>query len=391
MNKKPQINQILRHIIQIGYLFLFPGLFAICFSQIKLIYDMVVLKHLNFALNPQFLFEFFIVFILTILLGRFFCGYICAFGSLLEGWHFISKKIFKVNFVMNRKVDRYLKFLKYILLIFIILIIWTLNNNNFSAFSPWDAIAEIRDFPDVIFMYNVGLVVLVFVIFGEVFIERFFCRYLCPLGAFLNITGMLNVFRIVKKYDPYEKSEVCTQNCPMGIDLKHNIIKGNECIRCFKCIDESPENKLEPFILKKKLNKKYMYAIVLTSITLIILFKVMSSVKLDNIGLTDALKSAEHSNIHLKSNYKDGTYVGIGNGYRQDIEVKVVIFNNRITDIEVIKSHESQNFSEVPFKLIPATIIKKQSLDVDLISGATRTSSGFDSAVEDALNQAQKN
>lgn len=62
---------------------------------------------------------------------------------------------------------------------------------------------------------------------------------------------------------------------------------------------------------------------------------------------------------------------------------------NAITGITVLEHHEvSSRYYTRPLQEIPADIIENQSLDVDLIAGATRTSVGVVNAVNDALNQA---
>lgn len=92
--------------------------------------------------------------------------------------------------------------------------------------------------------------------------------------------------------------------------------------------------------------------------------------------------------------HKDGTYEGRGEGYNQSepIVVSVTVQDGRIAEI-VVKSHgESQQ--QVPqvesaLEKIPGAMTKKNSTAVDGIAGATETSEGLKTAVEDAMAQAQ--
>ncbi len=85
----------------------------------------------------------------------------------------------------------------------------------------------------------------------------------------------------------------------------------------------------------------------------------------------------------------DGTYTGIADGFGKNLTVSVTIEANRITDIVITSHNERQaRFYERPMKEIPTAIIDTQSLDVDVISGATYTSVGIINAVNDALKQA---
>lgn len=91
-----------------------------------------------------------------------------------------------------------------------------------------------------------------------------------------------------------------------------------------------------------------------------------------------------------KSGYKDGTYYGEGTGFGGKIRVEVRIKNGKIKKITVTEAAgEGASYLESAKKLIP-NILKKQSPDVDAVSGATYTSNGILNAVQDALEQAQQ-
>ncbi len=85
----------------------------------------------------------------------------------------------------------------------------------------------------------------------------------------------------------------------------------------------------------------------------------------------------------------DGEYVGTGNGYGGEMEVKVTMKDGQITAVEVLKHGETAGISDPALEQMPKTIVDKQSLnDVDVVAGASRTSQGILAAVQDALNQA---
>lgn len=85
----------------------------------------------------------------------------------------------------------------------------------------------------------------------------------------------------------------------------------------------------------------------------------------------------------------DGTYEGEATGYRPGLLVEVVVKNGAIADITVTEHHEvNSRYYVRPMQEIPATIIENQSLDVDIIAGATRTSVGVINAVNDAVSKA---
>ncbi|WP_102401344.1 FMN-binding protein [Haloimpatiens massiliensis] len=97
-----------------------------------------------------------------------------------------------------------------------------------------------------------------------------------------------------------------------------------------------------------------------------------------------------NSNIETKKEYTDGVYQGVGKGYRPELVVEVTIENGKISKIDIVSDNETPRFSRVPFETIPDEIVTEQSTEVDLVSGATRTSRGIVEAVNDALSKAGK-
>jgi len=81
----------------------------------------------NFLEAFPSLVEFVVVMGITLLMGRWFCGWLCAFGAYNDLIYFLSKKIFKSKFKINEKVDNILKYVKYIVLIFIVIVSWTMG------------------------------------------------------------------------------------------------------------------------------------------------------------------------------------------------------------------------------------------------------------------------
>lgn len=89
--------------------------------------------------------------------------------------------------------------------------------------------------------------------------------------------------------------------------------------------------------------------------------------------------------------YRDGVYRAESTGYRAHLWVEVTIEDGRITKVEVVEHYEKgKEYYETPIREIPKEIVKKQSTDVEVISGATKTSLGIMEATRLALlNAAQ--
>ncbi|MPQ43338.1 FMN-binding protein [Clostridium tarantellae] len=83
-------------------------------------------------------------------------------------------------------------------------------------------------------------------------------------------------------------------------------------------------------------------------------------------------------------NYNNGEYEGDGNGCNGKIKVNVKIDENKIKDINILSHTEDEEYF-VDAKVLIPNIIEKQSVEVDTISGATKSSDGIIEAVKNAL------
>ncbi|MEN8904956.1 MAG: FMN-binding protein, partial [Clostridiales bacterium] len=87
--------------------------------------------------------------------------------------------------------------------------------------------------------------------------------------------------------------------------------------------------------------------------------------------------------------YNDGVYTGTANGYAPNLTVSVTIESDKIVSVEVGSNNETPSFASEPIASIPDAIVEAQSTDVDIVSGATKTSNGIKNAVADALSKAK--
>jgi uncharacterized protein with FMN-binding domain len=87
----------------------------------------------------------------------------------------------------------------------------------------------------------------------------------------------------------------------------------------------------------------------------------------------------------------DGVYKGVAAGYQEGLTVEVTVTRGTVSEIIVTDHNEmGRQYYKRAIDLIPGKIIEEQKTDVDGVTGATFTSMGIMSAVEDALKQAQK-
>lgn len=198
-----------------------------------------------------------ILLIPTLLLGRFFCNWICPYGTLHQfiGWIFNNKTI-KDKIESNRYRKGYAA--KYLILIgfgtaalFGSLQIGLLDPICLLFRSFTVAILPTVDMPtEWVYVrphvhhlsWVVGFILLFFVSMNLV-IPRFFCRYVCPLGATLGVLSRFSIWRIERDVQKCVDCDLCLQRCE-GASDPHTNLRKSECFVCFNCIDDCPHDAL---------------------------------------------------------------------------------------------------------------------------------------------------
>ena len=396
MKKKIHYIKILRNIIQLIFLILLPGLYANAFLGIKVLYQGLLNHNFSFAASLPVLISTISVIPLTLFLGRFFCGWMCAFGTLGDMMFFIGNKIFKFRFNINERVDSVLKHIKYLVFVLIFFIVWSLDNVNISAFSPWDAfgslfnLPHLPDFSYVIKEITIGFVLLVLIMIASMFIERFFCRYLCPMGAVFAIVSNLKLIRIKKPSALCGKCKACTKHCPMGIPLySTNRADSAECIDCMKCVTICPRDNVSVNVVTNPVNPAVVGALAVTAMSGVYFIGTYASDTSSSlIGATTTEQSITTAN---NSPYADGTYQGSGTGFRgATTTVSVTIKNGKINNIETVSYGDDAPYYNSAFQYVTNQIIDGQDANVDGVSGATFSSNGIMEAVSNALDQSKQ-
>lgn len=98
------------------------------------------------------------------------------------------------------------------------------------------------------------------------------------------------------------------------------------------------------------------------------------------------LSDTPFANVDL-SKVADGTYAGSYEVFPVAVDVKVIVKNHKILDIELLKHNNGQGAAA---ESIPGRVVKAQTLEVDIVSGATYSSKVILKAIENALNSSNK-
>lgn len=105
---------------------------------------------------------------------------------------------------------------------------------------------------------------------------------------------------------------------------------------------------------------------------------------------SEKVKSVLPLTLNSNQKYKDGTYYGTGVGFNGNLTVKVTIKNGKITNIDIVKTGDGDDYIAKAKGLLKS-IYAKQNTNVDTVSGATYSSNGLIEAVSNAISKAVVN
>jgi len=105
-------------------------------------------------------------------------------------------------------------------------------------------------------------------------------------------------------------------------------------------------------------------------------------------GNSGTAKAEKLADVKEPGTYKDGTYTGSAKGWGGTTKVSVSIKNNKIRTIKVLSNQDTPSYFNKAKSTIISSILKKQSTNVDAVSGATYSSNGIIKAVRNALSKA---
>jgi NosR/NirI family transcriptional regulator, nitrous oxide reductase regulator len=170
-----------------------------------------------------YLFAVFTV-VTTVLWGRVYCGRVCAFGAMTQ---LLDKVVpARLRFEVPRRIEERANYVKYgVLGGAVLYFLATRDISIYRYVEPfWMFSLQAR-----VGMW-IGLGVL---LTATIFVRNLYCRFLCPVGAFLGLLSNLTVFRI-KRWSECNNCKICEKKCDWGA-IRGPKIVASECVRCDDC------------------------------------------------------------------------------------------------------------------------------------------------------------
>ena len=374
-------TQAIRHVVQIAGFVMMPGLFILGLGAFKGVWQAILGGHFTWSAMGAPLLTLLAIVPITALWGRFFCGYLCAFGGMQELLSFIGKKLNLPQLKISPEADRIMRKIKYAVL-GIIFVLWTFSI-SYDFISPWSVFGQYSNYKgwsDLSGWITVGGQLLIAVMLFSLVVERGFCRYFCPLGGIFSLISRARLFK-VKNNGKCVSCGRCDAECPMGINVSSesnsSVIPGgcvnsSECIDCFRCVDKCGAKAL--YTAPREAVAGSAAAIAIAGVY-----------KIGAITVQSPIASVTAMTSVTQGQYVDGTYEGTAQGYRGEVKVRVKVSGGAISSVTVESYSDDDEFFNRAKNTIINEIISSQTADVQTVSGATYSSRGIIQAVANAL------
>jgi len=178
----------------------------------------------------------------ALIFRRSFCGYICPLGALQELFGKLGKAIWgkRRRPELPAALDRPARWLKYVVLVAFTAWTWTTATLVIRPYDPWVAWMHLTT-AEVWTEFTVGVAVLVISLLGSIVYERFFCKYLCPMGGFLGTISRFSLFKVRRVESTCIDCKLCDRACPVNLKVSEvETVQSPECINCNECVNVCP-------------------------------------------------------------------------------------------------------------------------------------------------------
>src|SRR5579863_8322980 len=207
-------------------------------------------------IHPAAMYLFGAFLLMSVLLKKAFCSWLCPVGTLSEALAALGRRILKrfgrSNFRLPKAMDIPLRGLKYLLLGFFMAIIVPMSAEELSGFmsSPYGLMADVKMLNFFRELTLTAAIILALLVLLSVFIQNFWCRYLCPYGALLGLSSLLSPVKIRRDERTCIDCAKCAHACPSHLPVDKLVqIRSVECNACMACVAACPAQDALQFAL----------------------------------------------------------------------------------------------------------------------------------------------
>ena len=208
------------------------------FGAVEALYTYAAEGNMICSLGTSNYFIFGGVLLMTFLLRRAFCGYVCPIGTISELLAALGRRLKIPTAEIPRGPDRILAGLKYVVLAIILWFTYQAGELVFRGFCPSYALISRHGTDITVWAYVVSGVIAG----ASLLIAVPFCRWFCPLAAVLNPFSRFGLTRVERDVSVCRDCGLCAKSCPVAIPVDRlEVITAARCTSCMSCIDACPQ------------------------------------------------------------------------------------------------------------------------------------------------------
>jgi polyferredoxin len=204
------------------------------------------------VIHPAAMYLFLGFLLMSILLKKAFCSWLCPVGTLSETLWKLGRRLFKGNLRMPKWADLPLRALKYILLGLFVAVIGFMSAEALDSFmqTPYGLVVDVKMMNFFRDMGVTAAVIIAVLAILSMLVQNFWCRYLCPYGALLGLASLLSPVKIRRDQEACIDCGKCARACPAYLAVDQLVqIRSVECSACLACVASCPAQDALQFAL----------------------------------------------------------------------------------------------------------------------------------------------
>jgi polyferredoxin len=204
------------------------------------------------AIHPAAMYLFLGFVLMSMLLKKAFCSWLCPVGTLSEVFWKLGRRLFRGNLALPKWLDFPLRGLKYVLLALFVALIGYMSAEALDGFmqTPYGLVVDVEMMNFFRDMSLTAAIIIAALAAMSMLVQNFWCRYLCPYGALLGLASLVSPVKIRRDKEACIDCGKCTSACPAHLPVDQLVqIRSVECSACMACVAACPAQDALHFAL----------------------------------------------------------------------------------------------------------------------------------------------